>query len=311
MPKLRRIRLNKFQTGFYLRMAGTENRIIRKRIANSYLSSLVSISLVLFLVGVCSLLLVNTRGISDYFKENMTIGVMLKTEVSESEALAYESKLDGMPFIHRTEYISREQGEKEMEDLLGKDFLKVFESSPIPVSINVTLDAGYVSPDSVKVVENILRESPLVDEVVYQQSLVDSLNSNLGKITFVILVFIAVLMFISFVLINNTMRLSFYDKRFSVHTMKLVGATDSFIRRPFLLRAALMGLLSSMVAILMIVGLLYFVRAQFTKLFEVFSPDLLLMVMGIVVLAGVLICVVSTYFVVGRLVRLDKDDLYM
>ncbi len=291
-------------------MAGKENKIIKKRIAGAYVSSLVSISLVLFLVGVGSLMLVNTRSVSDYFKENMTIGVMLNPEVTESEALAFEAELDSLPCIRGTEYISREQGEREMENLLGEDFLKVFETSPIPVSINVTLNAAYVSADSVKVVEKKIKSSPLVDEVVYQQSLVESLNANLGKITLVIIVFIAVLMFISFVLINNTMRLSFYDRRFIVHTMKLVGAADSFIRGPFLLKAALMGLFSSMIAIVMIVAMLYFIKAQFAGLFEIFRLDHLLMVMGIVTAAGILICVLSTYFVIGRLVAMDKDELY-
>ena len=292
-------------------MGGNENKIIRKRIAGAYVSSVVSISLVLFLVGVSALLLVNTGAVSDYFKENMTVGLMLRDDVTEPQALAYEDALRGMPFIHGTEYISRERGEKEMEEMLGPDFLKVFETSPVPISINITLNADYVSPDSLSVVEKKLTASPLVDEVVWQQSLVESLNANLGRITFVLMVFIAVLMFISFVLIGNTMRLSFYDKRFTVHTMKLVGATDAFIRGPFLARAAVMGLFSSFIAIVIIVGMLYLVKAQFSQMFEIFRLDLLLAVMGIVVAAGVLICVVSTWFVTRRLLRLGKDDLYV
>jgi len=292
-------------------MSRTENRIIRKRLANAYLSSVVSISLVLLLVGVGSMLLVNTKSVSDYFKENMTVSVMMKPEVSEADAMAFTEQLDTMDFVHSTEFVSRERGEAEMVKMLGEDFLKVFETSPIPVSVNLTLNADFVSPEAVKAVEKRLMEGfDVVDEVVYQQSLIDTLNANLSKISLVIAIFIALLMFISYVLIGNTMRLGFYDKRFTVHTMKLVGATRSFIRGPFLARAALMGLFSGFIAILMLLGVLFFVKTQFVQLFEIFRLEMLLLVMGIVLVAGVVICVLSTYLVVNRLVSLGKDELY-
>ncbi len=283
---------------------------MRKRLANAYLSSVVSISLVLLLIGVGSMLLVNTKSVSDYFKENMVISVMMTPEASDAEAMAFSRELGTMDFVHSSEFVSRERGEEEMVRMLGDDFLRVFETSPIPVSVNLTLNAAYVSPDSVKVIENRLMEYEVVDEVVYQQSLIDSLNANLSKISFVIAVFIILLLFISYVLINNTIRLSFYDKRFTVHTMKLVGATTAFIRGPFLLRAAFMGLFSAFIAILMLLGLLYFIKAQFAQMFEIFRLDLLLLVIGIVLAAGLLICVLSTYFVVNKLVSLDKDEMY-
>ncbi len=283
---------------------------MRKRLANAYLSSVVSISLVLLLIGVGSMLLVNTKSVSDYFKENMVISVMMTPEASDAEAMAFSRELGTMDFVHSSEFVSRERGEEEMVRMLGDDFLRVFETSPIPVSVNLTLNAAYVSPDSVKVIENRLMEYEVVDEVVYQQSLIDSLNANLSKISFVIAVFIILLLFISYVLINNTIRLSFYDKIFTVHTMKLVGATTAFIRGPFLLRAAFMGLFSAFIAILMLLGLLYFIKAQFAQMFEIFRLDLLLLVIGIVLAAGLLICVLSTYFVVNKLVSLDKDEMY-
>lgn len=291
-------------------MARKENRIIRKRIINAYLSSVVSISLVLLLVGIGSMLLVNTKSVSDYFKEHMSVSVIMKPEVSEADALYYQEQIDQMEFINNSEFISKERGEQEMVQMLGEDFLKVFETSPIPVSVNVTLNAEYVSPDSVKVVEKKLLESPLVDEVVYQHSLIETLNTNLSKISLIIAVFIVLLMFISFVLINNTMRLSFFDKRFTVHTMKLVGATKSFIRGPFLFKAAFMGLFSSVLAILMLIAALFFIKAEFAQLFDIFRVDMLLWVIAIVVAAGLIICVVSTYFAVNRLVSLGKDELY-
>lgn len=291
-------------------MSRGENRIIGRRIVNAYLSSVISISLVLLLVGVASMLLVNAKGVSDYFKENMQVSVILKPDVSEPEALAFRQKIDGMPFIKKSVYVSREQGAEEMKSLLGDDFLDVFETSPIPASVDVTLVADYVSSDSLEVVRKCLDDFAAVDEVVYQRSLVDALNANLSKISLVLGVFIVLLLFISFVLINNTVRLNVYSRRFTIHTMRLVGATRAFIRAPFLLQAVFQGLFASVVAIIMLLVILFFIRNGFSQLFEIFRLDLLLRVMGIVVAAGLVICVASTYFVVNRLVSLKKDELY-
>lgn len=277
---------------------------------NAYLSSVVSISLVLLLVGVASMLLVNSRSVSNYFKENVQVAVIMKQEVTDAEAREHKPLIDSMTFVKSSVLVTKAQGEKEMSEMLGADFLSVFETSPIPVSINVMLDASYVSEDSLKVVERELMKSPMVDEVVYQKSLVDALNSNLSKISIVLGVFIALMLFISFVLINNTMRLNVFARRFTVHTMKLVGATRAFIRGPFLIRAAFMGLFSSVMALLMLVGIMFFIRAQFSQLFDVFTPGGLVAVMGIVTGAGLAICVASTYFVVNKLVSLSKDELY-
>jgi len=291
-------------------MASGENRLIRRRLAGAWLSTVISISLVLLLVGVAGLLVANARSVSDYFKENMQVSVLMKQEVGDDEAMEYVSDLDAKPFIKSTTFVSREQGAKEMTDLLGEDFLNVFEAAPIPVSVDVTLKADYVSSDSLEVVKNEILKSPLVDEVVYQQSLVDKLNTNLRKISMVLGVFIVLLLFISFVLINNTVRLNVFSRRFTIHTMRLVGATKSFIRAPFLVQAVFQGLFSALLATLMLVGILFFVRSEFAQLFEVFRLDMLLIVIGVEILAGVLICVVSTALVVGRLVSLSKDELY-
>lgn len=291
-------------------MASGENRLIRRRLAGAWLSTVISISLVLLLVGVAGLLVANARSVSDYFKENMQVSVLMKQEVGDDEAMEYVSDLDAKPFIKSTTFVSREQGAKEMTDLLGEDFLNVFEAAPIPVSVDVTLKADYVSSDSLEVVKNEIMKSPLVDEVVYQQSLVDKLNTNLRKISMVLGVFIVLLLFISFVLINNTVRLNVFSRRFTIHTMRLVGATKSFIRAPFLVQAVFQGLFSALLATLMLVGILFFVRSEFAQLFEVFRLDMLLIVIGVEILAGVLICVVSTALVVGRLVSLSKNELY-
>ena len=286
------------------------NRIMRRRLANAYLSSIISISLVLLLVGLASMLLVNAKSVSDYFKENMQVSVMMKQNVSEDAALSFKTRLDKERYIKSSLFVSKEQGRREMADLLGDDFLDVFETSPIPVSIDVTLNADYVSADSLEVVRTEIAKSPLVDEVVYQRSLVDALNANLSRISLILAVFIGLLLFISFVLINNTVRLNVFARRFTIHTMKLVGATKSFIRAPFLVQSAFQGVFAAVISIIVLVGLLFFVKSEFEQLFEVFRLELLLLVVGIVIVSGLVICVVSTYFVVGKLVSLKKDELY-
>jgi len=291
-------------------MQHPNNSMIRRRLAGAWVSTVISISLVLLLVGIASLLMLNARSVSDYFKENMQVSVLLKQEVTEEQALEYQSTLSGVPGIRSTTFISREQGIEEMAQMLGRDFLEVFSSAPVPVSIDVNLEAAYVSTDSLEVVRQALSASPLVDEVVYQTSLVEALNANLEKIGLVLGVLIVLLLFISFVLIGNMVRLNVFSRRFTIHTMQLVGATRGFIRAPFIAQSAVQGLFAALVAIGMLVGGLFLLRKEFVQLFEIFRLDSLLATMGIVVVSGVLICVVSTWIVVGRLVRYDRDQLY-
>lgn len=291
-------------------MSKGENKIIRRRLRNAYLSTVISISLVLLLVGVAATLLVNAESVSDYFKENLQISVLMKTDVTNEQTAALQKELDTESFVKETRFISKEQGIIEMQGMLGEDFLEVFDSSPVPASIDVSLKAEYVSADSLEMVRNRISQSPLVDEIVYQLSLIEALNANLQKISVVLAVFILLLLFISFVLINNTVRLNVFARRFTIHTMKLVGATRSFIRHPFMIKAFFQGLLSAAIAIVFLLGILYFLKGEFAQLFDVFRTDLILVVLGIVVVTGVLICMISTYFVVNKLVALDKDELY-
>ncbi len=286
------------------------NAQMRRRLVSAWISTVISLSLVLLLVGMGTLLLVNARAVSDYFKENMQISVLLKDTVKESEAAGYESQVAAMPGVRSTRLVSREEGMEEMAQLLGRDFLDVFESAPVPVSIDVNLEADYVMTDSLARMKELLTESPLVEEVVYQTSLVDALNQNLQKISLGLFVLVGLLLFISFVLIGNTVRLDLFSRRFSIYTMQLVGATRGFIRAPFMGRGAIQGLFAALLAILVLVGGLFVLKDEFSQLFQIFTLDSLLVVMGVMVAAGVGICVVSTYFVVNRLVGYNRDRLY-
>ena len=291
-------------------MGKKEKNIIAKRLVHSYLSSTISISMVLLLVGMFATLAINARSVSDYFKEIVTISVILNSDVTEADAHKIDRQRGALNAVKSTKYISKEQGTREMKELLGEDFLKIFESNPIPISIDVQLNAEYFHPDSLTQFRTQIEKNSQVDEVLYQNTLIEAINDNIERIGLVLMIFIALLLFISFVLINNTVRLNVYSKRFSIYTMRLVGATRGFIRAPFLVQAVFQGLISALMAVLVLVGVLFVVKEQFAQLFDVFQPKLLMIVLSGTVALGVMICVISTYFVVNKLVSLTNDELY-
>lgn len=291
-------------------MSKRENKLLRRRMVNAYLSSVISISLVLLLVGAAALLAVNVGGVSRYLKENMKISVIFNQEVTGEQAEKYAGSASLLPYVKDVRVVSREEGEKELAKMLGEDFLSVFETSPVPVSADVSLKAEYVVADSLALVVKALSASPLVDEVDSRQGLVEALDTNLTKISAVFAVLIAVLLFISFALINNMVRLSVYARRFTIHTMKLVGATRSFITAPFLKAALVQGLVASVISTAALSGILYALNRSFPEFFSVLSRSSLLIAVGIIFATGALLCTLSTYFVVGKLSEAPKDDLY-
>lgn len=291
-------------------MASNEKKAMGRRLRNSYLSAMISISLVLLLIGIASLLLVSAGSVSSYFKSNVKVSVVMNPDVEDYRAEEMMERISAMPSVQSTEFISREQGAREMAEMLGEDFLSVFQTSPIPVSVDVTLRPEYVHADSVTLFRQRVMRMEGVEDVTYQQGLVESLTSNLAKVSTVLGVLIVLLLFISFVLIGNTMRLSVFARRFTIHTMKLVGATKSFIRSPFVWKSALLGLCSAVVAIGLLASGLFVLRSGFVQMFSVFTAVQFAVVAGVVVLSGVLICTLSTWLVVGKLISLPKDELY-
>ncbi len=291
-------------------MGRNESNVLNRRLLRSYFSTIISISLVLFFIGMAGLLVLNARSVSNYFKENITVSVVLSVEASEDDASQLSEQISGYPFYKDSRIISKEEGVEQMKLMLGEDFLDVFEVNPIPVSLELQVAADYISTDSLARVEYVLSQYPVVEDVVYQQSMVELLNSNLERIGYVIGCFTLLLMFVSTVLINNTVRLNIYAKRFVIHTMRLVGATKFFISRPFLGQAFFQGLIAGLIANVYLLVTLYIIRNEFNQLFTLLEPSALGLLIALVVALGVLICVVSTGFVVRSMISLNKDELY-
>ncbi|CCY35889.1 efflux ABC transporter permease protein [Alistipes sp. CAG:831] len=291
-------------------MARNESNILYRRLLRSYFSSVISISLVLFLVGMAGVLIVNARSVSNYFKENITVSAILTPEADEADASALADSLERTGYVKEVRIISKEEGTEEMKEILGDDFMDVFEVNPIPVSLELQIAADYIYTDSLAVIEESLYSCPAVGDVVYQQSLVELLEANLERIGLVVGIFVLLLLFISVVLINNTVRLNVYAKRFTIHTMRLVGATKGFITRPFVGQAFFQGMISGAIADVFILGALYLIRNEFYQLFSLFDAMLLGAVMAATVVLGMLICMISTSAGVRSLISLKRSELY-
>ncbi|MEA4868904.1 MAG: permease-like cell division protein FtsX [Rikenellaceae bacterium] len=291
-------------------MKKREKNIVYRRLIQSYLSSVISISMVLLLAGLTGLMGVNAKSVSDYFRENIKLSVIFEEIAPDDATLRVFDQLKGKEYIKEMEYVSREKGTEEMKEILGEDFLELFEVNPIPVSIDIFLKSDYINTDSLSYVEQELSSMNMVKEVVYQESLVTIINDNMEKAGYVAGILMLLLVFISFVLINNTVRLNLYAKRFVIYTMKLVGARRSFIRRPLIIKGIWQGLVSGLISDILLGGLIYMLISDLPELFEILDKKMVFAVFAAVPVAGILLCVISTYFISNRLISMSGDDIY-
>ena len=291
-------------------MAHKEKNMVRRRLIRSYVTSVISISLVLTLMGAATLFWTSAGSISRYFKENVTVSLILPMDATDEAAQKLVAELAAREEIKSADYISREKGAEELKTMLGADFLSVFEANPVPASIDIHLDGDVVSREQLSALRAEFEADPRIREVVYQESLIEALNANLGRITLVLTAVILLLLVISFALINNTVRLNIYARRFTIHTMHLVGARNAFISRPFIRQALVQGAVSGLIAAGLLGGLLLYVKRSSALLYSLFSPTAVWCTLGGLVVVGMLICALSAAFVVNRLAYTSKDDLY-
>lgn len=292
-------------------MKNDNSKMVGRRLIRSYLTSVISISLVLFLVAVALFAWANTKILANYFKENSVVSVILKSNATEAQAQDLMKKLQERDFVKKVQFISREQGEKEMKHLLGDDFMEVFTTSPIPISLDINLKSDYFAKDSIKMVRELISKDPLVREVTCQESLVEAMNSNLDKIGLVVAAVIILLLVISVALIANTVRLNIHSKRFTIHTMRLVGAKRSFIRKPFLRQAFWQGAIAALIADLFFALVLQYTWKHAGDMLGLFNKEVIIPIFAIVFVAGIVICVLTASYMVGKLSDISKDDLYL
>ena len=277
---------------------------------NSRLTSVISISFVLFLLGLILLIGMLGNKLSVYVKENLSFSIVLKDNQKETEIKKMQKSLDALPFIKSTEYISKEQAAKELEEELGENPETFLGFNPLQASIEVKLHSEYANPDSLQVIEKKIRNYTSVSELLYRKDMMEIVHNNMKRLGLILLTLAAVLMIISFVLISNTIRLLIYSKRFLIHTMKLVGATSGFIRRPFVKYNIVSGIFASILAILMLTGALYYLQNELEGFIQILDMQTLLLVYVAGFALGIVLSVIATIFAVNKYLRMGVDKLY-
>jgi|ADurb_Cas_01_Slu_FD_contig_81_623847_length_3406_multi_2_in_0_out_0_2 cell division transport system permease protein len=284
---------------------------IKNKVRGAYLTSLVSISMVLLLLGIVGWMILGASFLSNYVKENICFSLIIKNDVREADIKQYQKTLDAKNFIKATEYITKEDAANSLQEELGEDFISTLGYNPLSATLNVYLTADYAHPDSIAKIENFfLTESDIVEELAYQHNLLGLINDNINKISLVLLVFSAALLVISLALINNTVRLMIFSKRFIINSMRLVGAKRSFIRKPFLISGALQGFFSSLIAIAILSAIFYFVNKHIGEVVSLIDPLIIVSLYAILIIIGILLTTISTYFSVNKYLKLKTSNLY-
>jgi len=291
-------------------MANSFENHQRRKLISSYFSVVLSIALVLFLLGILGLLVLNTKKMADRSKEQITISVFLKENTKEIEIEQLQKTLAMSEYTKSSTYVSKEEAAKQHSEEIGEDFVDYLGYNPLKNSIDVKLNADFVTAEKVEEIASTLSEKGFVDEVSYDKVLVSMVAKSVETIGFWILVASAIFTFIAVLLINSSIRLSIYSKRFIIKTMQMVGATKTFIRRPFIWQNIKLGMIGAAIALLAIGGVVYYVNTNFQDLGLFDEPYILVILFISVFLLGILISFISTYFATQRFLNLRTDELY-
>ena len=282
----------------------------KRRIASSSVTTVISLSLVLFLLGLLGLIVLSANKVSQHVKENIGFQIYLKDDAKEVDINKLQKSLDAKPYVKSTEYISKERALEIYKEDVGEDFMQFTGYNPLPASIDLRVNADYANNDSIAWIKNEILAEKIVQEFNYQESLVFMINNNLKTISFYFLIFIALLMAIAVALINNTIRLAIYSKRFLIRTMQLVGATKMFISKPFIFSGIAQGILGGLLAICLLIGFVYLGLSEIPDLLKVIDGTLFVSLFGLVILSGILISGLSTTLAVRKYLKSNIEDLY-
>ena len=293
-------------------MPTKEDKYYKNRVNSSYITSVISITLVLFTLGVLGLIVLQANSLSNYIKENIGFEIIIKPDVKEADILYLQKTLDLEPFVKTSEYITKEEASERLTEMLGDEFTDFLgeEDNPLLPSIDLRFNAQWANNDSLLVVENFILANEQVKEVYYQKSLVHIINKNVRRIGLILLGFSLLLLLIALALINNTIRLSVYTKRFTIRSMQLIGATERFIRRPFVLKGILQGVLSAAIAMILILIIVTTLKRNIPELAILISTDLIIYLFVFILVLGILIAGISTSFAVNKYLRMRTERLY-
>jgi cell division transport system permease protein len=281
-----------------------------KKTKTIYISTIFSIALVLLMLGMLGLILVHAKNLSKYVKENIVLNIIVDEGAKETDVLQFQKELDANPAIKQTQYVNKELAARNLTKDLGEDFVNFLGYNPLLSTVDVYLKADYANNKSIEALKAQIGKNPVVKEVIYQSSLIDMVNKNINAISLVILAFAAILLLISVALINNTIRLAIYSQRFLIKSMQLVGATRNFIRRPFVLIAALHGLIAAIIAIIILLGVLFYAQREIPEIIILRNYTEFGFVLLFLVGVGIFITAISTSFAVSKYLRNKIYDLY-
>ena len=291
-------------------MKTEENKSLNLKILSSSVSIIVSLSLVLFMLGVLGLLLINSQKISNYVKENIGFTIMLNDDINDVERINLEKELVSANFVKNTRFVSKSEAAQKLQKELGEDFISFLGYNPLLNSIEITLNAKYTSVDSLSLIAENLSKNTKIYEIFYQKDLIKKLNENVNKLSLFLIVFCLLLFFISFTLINNTIRLSIYSKRFLIRTMRLVGATNYFIQKPFLEKSIYEGVYSSIFAVFLLMGSINLVQKEIASILNINDIKNIGIVFILIFTFGLLISFFSTYFAVKKHIYQKQNKIY-
>ncbi len=291
-------------------MTKQEEKFAKRRLRNSYISTSVSITLVLFMLGLTGTILIFARDISVRVKENYSFTIYMADEVPSDEIMRFQKYLDTRDAVKSTRYITSEEASEEYARDIGEDFIGIIGKSPIPDHIELRVKSEYANLDSLQSLEEDVAGREIVADFHYNRGLIERVNDNMKKFGLILTGFSILLFLIAFALINNTIRLAVYANRFTIRSMQMVGATQRFIRRPFLTRGIYQGIISGLCSILLLLGTYYVINREVENLITLQYLDVLLILFAFVILAGIIIAWISTWLAVRRYLRLKTDLLY-
>jgi cell division transport system permease protein len=291
-------------------MKQAQERHIKRKLRTSSLSTMLSISLVLLMLGSMGFIYINTNRLTNYIKENVGVSLILQDNIKKVDRFQLQKNLDASAWVKSSRFVSKDDAAKILESDLGEDFISFLGFNPLSASIEVFLNAEYASEQNFIALEKEIEGNEIIKEIIIQKDLIDSINSNVRKLSLILVSFCVLLLIVAIALINNTIRLTVYSKRFIIRTMKLVGATNSFVRKPFLRSGLIQGVFSGLIGVILLISVLFSLHKEMPELLVLQDMYTIVLIFVGILLFGVLMSVIVTNIAVGKYLKMNENDLY-